>query len=81
MWDLCRLIVGIVTDLFRSRAALEAELLVLRQQVNILRRVAPKRLFFGAIDRLILAAACQSFPKVYEALAIVRPETVVRALT
>jgi hypothetical protein len=76
--DLCRLIVGIVTDLFRSRAALEAELLVLRQQINVLRRAAPKRLFFGSIDRLILAAACRSFPKAYDALAIVRPDTVIR---
>ena len=78
MWDLCRLVIGFVTDLFRSRAALEAELLVLRQQVNVLRRAAPKKILFGAFDRLILAAACRSFPKVYEALAIVRPETVVR---
>ncbi len=78
MLDLCRLVVGIVTDLFRSRAALETELLVLRQQINVLRRAAPKRLFFGAIDRLILAAACRSFPKAYNALAIVRPDTVIR---
>lgn len=78
MLDLCRLIVGIVTDLLRSRAALEAELLVLRQQINVLRRTAPKRLFFGTIDRLILAAACRSFPKAYDALAIVRPDTVIR---
>jgi hypothetical protein len=78
MLDLCRLIVGIVTDLLRSRASLEGELLVLRQQINVLRRTAPKRLFFGAIDRLILAATCRLFPKVYDALAIVRPDTVVR---
>ena len=78
MLDLCRLIIGVVTDLLRSRASLKAELLVLRQQINVLRRTAPKRLFFGAIDRLILAAACRLFPKVYDALAIVRPDTVVR---
>ena len=78
MQDLCRLIIEIVTDLFRSRAALEAELLVLRQQVNVLRRTAPKRLVFGSIDRVILAAACRLFPKVYDALAIVRPDTVIR---
>ena len=78
MLDLCRLIVGIVTDLLRSRAALEAELLVLRQQINVLRRTAPKRLFFGAIDRLILTATCRSFPNAYDALAIVRPDLVIR---
>jgi hypothetical protein len=78
MLDLCRLITGIVTDLLRSRAALEAELLVLRQQINVLRRTAPKGLFFGTIDRLILVAACRLFPNVYDALAIVRPDTVIR---
>src|SRR6188474_266694 len=78
MLDLCRLIAGIVTDLLRSRAALEAELLVLRQQINVLRRTAPKGLLFGTIDRLILVAACRLFPNVYDALAIVRPDTVIR---
>jgi hypothetical protein len=33
MLDLCRIIIGIIVDLFRPRAALEAEILVLRQQV------------------------------------------------
>ena len=51
MLDLCRLIAGIDTDLLRSRAALEAELLVLRQQINVLRRTAPKGLRFSTIDR------------------------------
>jgi hypothetical protein len=78
MWDLLRLIVGMITDLFRSRAALEAELLVLRQQINVLRRTAPKKLPFGPIDKLIFAGACQLFPKMYYALAIVRPDTVIR---
>ena len=33
MLDLIRLIFGLVVDLFRSRAALEAEVIVLRQQI------------------------------------------------
>jgi len=33
MLDLIGLIVGLVRDLFRSRAALETEILVLRQQI------------------------------------------------
>ena len=56
MLDLCKLIFGTRTDLLRSRATLEAEILVLRQQINVLRRGNPKRLPFGAIDRLILGA-------------------------
>ncbi|MGA7034876.1 MAG: hypothetical protein WB052_18880, partial [Pseudolabrys sp.] len=50
MCDLCRLIFGLVVDLFRSRAALEAEVLVLKQQIIVSRStryrgsVAPCRL-------------------------------------
>jgi hypothetical protein len=39
--------------LFRSRAALQAEILVLRHQLNVLRRKSPKRVFFSNIDRLV----------------------------
>ena len=38
MLDLCRLIFGMVIDLLRSQVALEAEILILRQQINVLRR-------------------------------------------
>ena len=78
MRDLFRLIGRIISDLFRSRAALEAELLVLRHQINVLRRACPKKHFFVSIDRLILAGVCRLFPAVYDALAIVRPDTVIR---
>jgi transposase InsO family protein len=78
MLDLCKLIFGAVIDLLRSRATLEAEILVLRQQINVLRRGNPKRIPFGSIDRLILGGVCRLFPKTYETLAIVRPDTVMR---
>jgi hypothetical protein len=38
MSDLCRLIWCALIGLFRSRVALEAEILVLRHQLNVLRR-------------------------------------------
>src|ERR1700730_16035442 len=78
MLDLCRLIFGIASDLLRSQVALEAEIVVLRQQINLLRRANPKRLRFVSIDRLILGGVCRLFPKMHDALAIVRPETVIR---
>ena len=78
MVDLCRLIFRMLVDLFRSRAALEAEILVLRQQLNVLRRACPKKLPCFPIDRLILGGICRLFPNVYDALAIVRPDTVIR---
>jgi len=78
MLDLCRIIFGIVVDLFRPRAALEAEILVLRQQIIVLRRSRPNRVPLLAVDRMVLGWVCQLFPKTREALAIVRPDTVVR---
>jgi hypothetical protein len=78
MRDLCRLIGWMVVDLIRSRAALEAEIWVLRQQINVLRRTAPKKLSFRAIDRLIFVGLYRLFPKVCDALAIVKPGTIVR---
>src|SRR5436309_9852198 len=78
MWDLCRLIGWVLVDLFRPRAKLEAEILVLRQQINVLRRTAPKRLLLGSIDRLILVGLYRLFPDVRGALTIVKPDTVIR---
>ncbi len=46
MLDLIRLIWAFAFDLFRSRAALEAEVLVLRQQIVVLRRGRPARVPF-----------------------------------
>jgi hypothetical protein len=43
MTDLCRLIFWTLVDLMRARATLEAEIWVLRQQINVLRRAAPRR--------------------------------------
>jgi hypothetical protein len=43
MTDLFRLILGILASRFKARATLEAENLVLRQQLNVLRRRTPKR--------------------------------------
>jgi len=75
---LFRLIVWAVVDLFRSRAALEAAILTLRQQIIVLRRTAPKKQTFGAIDRLVFVGLYRLFPRVLDALAIVRPGTVIR---
>lgn len=77
MLDLCR-IVGTVVDLLRPRAALEAEILVLRQQIIVLRRGRPDRVPFLIVDRMVLGWVCHLFPNTRAALAIVRPDAVVR---
>src|SRR6476660_5557718 len=78
MLDLCRLIWRMFTDLFRSRATLEAEILVLRQRINVLRRGAPRKLAFNPIDRLIFIGLYRLFAQTCRALAIVKPATVIR---
>ena len=52
--------------------------MALRQQINVLRRVAPKKLSFSAFDRLVFVGFYRLFPKVRDALAIVKPDTIVR---
>jgi hypothetical protein len=52
--------------------------LVLRHQVNVLRRRSPKRLAFSNLDRLIFADLHAVAPRIVSALSIVEPQTVVR---
>src|SRR5512138_1820242 len=78
MSDLCRLIWCALVGLFRSRAALEAEILVLRHQLSVLRRKSPTRVSFSNIDRLVFAGLYRLAPGVLDALKIVKPETVIR---
>jgi hypothetical protein len=63
---------------FKSRARLEAENIVLRHQLNVLPRTVRSRTRVGAFDRLILVWLYRIFPSVITAIAIVKPETVVR---
>jgi hypothetical protein len=58
--------------LFRSSARLDAEILVLRQQINVLRRNSPKR-FASALSTDGCSLYCL-VPCIVDALAIVRPE-------
>jgi transposase InsO family protein len=78
MSDLCRLIWCGLIGLFWPRAALQAEILVLRHQLNVLRRRSPKRVAFSNIDRLVFVGLYRLAPGVLEALKIVRPETLIR---
>jgi transposase InsO family protein len=78
MSDLCRLIWYTLIGLLRSRAALEAEMLVLRHQLNVLRRSCPKRVALSSIDRLLLVGLYRLAPGVLDALKIIRPATLLR---
>ena len=78
MTELLKLIFGVLASLFKSRAKLEAEILVLRQQINVLRRRAPKRPHLNNTDRFLFVWLYRWFPCVLGAIAIVRPETIIR---
>ena len=78
MADIFTLLWSALTSLLRSRVRLEAEILILRQQINVLRRNSPKRFAFRALDRLVFVGVYRLVPGIEDALAIVRPETVVR---
>src|SRR6266436_3637026 len=73
MRDVCSLIWLALVGLFQSRASLEAESLALRH-----RRKSPKKLTFTGIDRLVFAGLYRLAPGMLDALAIVKPETVIR---
>ena len=63
MLDLCGIIFETIFDLLRPRAALEAEIFVLRQQIVVLRRGNPGRVPFSVVDRMVLGWVCQRFRK------------------
>ena len=77
MSDLCRLIWSAVVGLFRSRGALQAEILFLRHNYVLPRR-SPKRVAFSNIDRLVFARLYCLAPQVLDALKILKPKTVIR---
>jgi transposase InsO family protein len=66
-----------LASLLKSRRRLEAENLVLRHQVNILRR-ASGRLRLSNADRLTFVWLYRLCPGMVDAIAIIRPETVIR---
>jgi hypothetical protein len=67
-----------LTSLVKSRRRLQAENLVLRHQVNILRRRASRRLRLSNADRLAFVWLYRLCPSVVDAVAIIKPETLIR---
>ena len=78
MKDIFDLLWCALFGLFRLRASPQAEVVALRQQLNVLQRKALMRPAFRAVDRLILSVLYRVASNVLDALTIVRPETVIR---
>ena len=72
------LFVRALCDCFKSRRRLEAEILVLRHQLNVLQQRPPRRLLLRWADRALFIWLYRRCPRILDAVTIVRPETVVR---
>src|SRR3954467_15404534 len=78
MRALLNLIRWMLLGLFRSKTSLEAEILALHHQLNVLRRASPRRPVFSNFDRMIFVCLYRIAPRILDALTIVEPETVIR---
>src|SRR3989475_3430942 len=72
------LFVRMLCDCFKSRRRLEAEILILRHQLNVLRRAPRRGLNLRWVDRALFIWLYRCCPRILDAITIVRPETVVR---
>src|ERR1700757_2321005 len=72
------LFVRMLCDCFKPRQQLQAEILVLRHQLNVLRQRAPRRPHLRWTDRALLIWLYRRCPRILDAITIVRPETVLR---
>src|SRR5713226_4128414 len=72
------LFLHILVSPFKTKARLEAEISVLRHQLNVLRRQAPSKPRLTVADRLIFVWLYRLFPSVLSAISVVEPEIVIR---
>jgi hypothetical protein len=78
MLGMVELLVRWLSSLVKSRRRLEAENLVLRHQLNILRRRVPRCGRLSNADRVTFVWLYRFCPSVVDAVAIIRPETIIR---
>jgi hypothetical protein len=72
------LLLHVLVSPLKTRARLEAEIVMLRHQLNVLRRRLPSMPKLATADRLLFVWLYRLLPSVLKAVAIVQPETIVR---
>lgn len=72
------LVFHVVVSPFKTRARLEAEIVMLRHQLNVLRRHVPSKPKLAVFDRLLFVWLYRLFPSLLSAVAIIQPETIIR---
>ena len=73
MFAIAFLFVRVLCDCFKTRRRLEAQVLVLRYQLNVLQQRAPHRLCLTWIDRALFVWLYRGFPRIFDAITILRP--------
>jgi putative transposase len=77
MLEFLSLLIHALAAPLRTQAQLEAEIAMLRHQLNVFRRQTPRPRLTPA-DRLLFTWLCRLFPSLRSAITIVQPETVLR---
>jgi transposase InsO family protein len=72
------LFLHVMASPFKTQARLEAEIVLLRHQLNVLRQRVPSKPRLTVADRLRFVWLYRLFPSVLNAVTIVQPETVIR---
>ena len=72
------LFLRVLVSPFKTQVRLEAEIIMLRHQLNVLRRRVPSNPKLAVADRLAFVWLYRLFPSVLNAVTIVQPETVIR---
>jgi hypothetical protein len=77
MIDFLKLFVHVLVSPLKTRAQLEAEIVLLRHQLNVLRRQVPAKAKLVTADRLLFVWLYRLFPSMLNAIALVQPETII----
>jgi hypothetical protein len=72
------LLVHVLVSPFKTQARMEAEIVLLRHQLSVLRQRVPSKPRLTVADRLLFVWLYRLFPSVLNAVTIVQPETVIR---
>jgi hypothetical protein len=72
------LVLHVVVSPLKTKARLEAEIIMLRHQLNVMRRRVPSKPRLAVADRLLFVWLYRLFPSVLNAIAVVQPETIIR---
>src|SRR5258708_25525788 len=72
------LFLHVLASPFKTTARLEAEIILLRHQLTVLRQRVPSKPRLTMADRLLFVWLYRLFPSVLNAVTIVQPETVIR---